>query len=66
MQNSGTNLEELSGYGLPDVLLQQKLDQHEVVTLQEARRLPVQRLRELVRDSDPAITAQRHAMLGGV
>jgi hypothetical protein len=41
-----------------DELLQQKVDQHEMVTLQETRHLAVQRLRQLVRDSNPAITAQ--------
>jgi hypothetical protein len=41
-----------------DVLLQQKLDQHELVTFQEARHSAVQRLRQLVGDLDPAITAQ--------
>ena len=41
-----------------DVLLRQKLDQHELFTIQDARRLAVQRLRQIVADSDPAITAQ--------
>ncbi len=41
-----------------DVLLEQKLGQYELVTFQEARHLAVQRLRQLVRNSDPAITAQ--------
>jgi hypothetical protein len=41
-----------------DGLLQQKFDQHELGTLQDARRLAVQQLRMIVRDSDPAITAQ--------
>lgn len=40
-----------------DVLLQRKLDQHELVTVQDARHLAVLRLRQLVGDLDPAITA---------
>ena len=41
-----------------NVLLPQKLDQHEQITLRQARRLAVHQLRQLVIDSDPAIMAQ--------
>ncbi len=41
-----------------DVLLKQTVDKHEWTILEEARQLAVRQLRQIVRDSDPAITAE--------
>jgi len=41
-----------------EILLKQRVDRYEQITLEDARALAVQHLRQIVKDCEPAITAQ--------